>query len=61
MTNNDNLPNISESRPDEERANLLNLVAQDAAAILGVSLETNSPDEIVAAACALGVDDPLCE
>ncbi len=49
MTDNDNLPNISESRPDEERANLLNLVAQDAAAILGVSLETNSPDEIVAA------------
>jgi hypothetical protein len=43
------LPKITESRPDDERITLLNLVAKEAAECLNVSLDTDSPDTIVRA------------
>ena len=49
MSDEPKLPNITESRPDEERLTLLGLVTQEAADYLGLSLDTNSPEQIVAA------------
>ena len=43
------LPNITESRPDEERMRLIQLVTEEAAEILGLSLDADSPDAIVKA------------
>ena len=49
MSDEPKLPNITESRPDEERMRLLGLVAQEAAEYLGLSLDTDSAEYIVAA------------
>lgn len=49
MSDDHQLPDVTESTPDEERMSLLQLVTQDAAAILGLSLEDDSPDAIVGA------------
>ncbi len=43
------LPDVTETRPDEERMRLIGLVSKEAAEYLDLSLETNSPNEIVAA------------
>lgn len=49
MANGDDLPDITESPPDEERLRLLASVAEDAADYLGVSLDEDSPEAIIRA------------